>query len=289
MFDRDLEEFVFEDVSPSPSLYKLPLNTCNTMRHTNSYQSPYPTHFESFPEALDLSIDCHLYQQNACQIERGVIYFLKNCLVEDISKEDALLNGRLFNFPSYTQLEIETDNDLQVLISGNELLSEWNKKTLAQNFKEFHELHGLFAELKDLLGTALTQELIFITSAIFEMKLPSFRELLQKTQNSWLIPKFDRFWGDEEMEYTSSGEFKTFEELDYEEITSFGAVHVERIASQLYFSNKLRFINLRESRAEVKNNINLKDKFSSLAILLSRNLFLTIAGMSQSSADFEEF
>ena len=90
----------------------MPMNTCNTIRHTNSYFSPRPGNLESFPEALDLSIDCHLYQENASYIERGVIYYLKTCLVEDINKEDAFLNGRLFSYPSFTQLENEADNDL---------------------------------------------------------------------------------------------------------------------------------------------------------------------------------
>lgn len=82
------------------------------MRHTSSYFSPHPGNLESFPEALDLSIDCHLYQENASVVEKGVVYFFKTCLVEDISKEDAVGNGGLFNCPSHAQLENEVDNDL---------------------------------------------------------------------------------------------------------------------------------------------------------------------------------
>jgi hypothetical protein len=35
---------------------------------------------------------------------------------------------------------------------------------MLQNFKEFQELGGLFAEIKMLMGDAITQELVYILS-----------------------------------------------------------------------------------------------------------------------------
>jgi hypothetical protein len=64
--------------------------------------------------------------------------------------------------------------------------------------------------VKSLLGTALAQEIVYIISSVFDSKLYRFKEILSKTQNDWLIPKFDRFWGDEEMEATFTGELKVF-------------------------------------------------------------------------------
>lgn len=80
------------------------------------------------------------------------------------------------------------------------------------------------------------------------------------------------------------GEFKTYGDTSYEEIRKITATEIEKLASQLYFSNQLKFINMKEKRSEVRPNINVKDKFASLVIFLARNAFLTLAGMGQTDA-----
>jgi hypothetical protein len=50
---------------------------------------------------------------------------------------------------------------------------------------------------------------------------------------------------------------------------------------RLYFSNKIKFLTLRETKLDLKDNINLADKFATLAVHLSRNLFLNLAGVAQ--------
>lgn len=80
------------------------------------------------------------------------------------------------------------------------------------------------------------------------------------------------------------GEFKTYGQTSYEEIRKITATEIEKLASQLYFSKQLKFINMKQIRAEVRTNINVKDKFASLVIFLTRNAFLTLAGIGQTDS-----
>lgn len=102
-----------------------------------------------------------------------------------------------------------------------------------------------------------------------------------------MIPKFDRFFWEEDLKFACGGEFKTFEDISYEEVSKFAADEVERLAPQLYFSKELKYISLKEIRGEIKSNINIVDKFASLIILISRNVFLTLAGISQNERDMK--
>lgn len=66
MFGGDIEDQEYGEINLSA--YKVPINTCNTLRNATSIMSPHPNNQESFPEPLDLSIDCHLYHNNAVLI-----------------------------------------------------------------------------------------------------------------------------------------------------------------------------------------------------------------------------
>ena len=88
-----------------------------------------------------------------------------------------MANGGLFRFPSSSSLEEESERELELLVEGSELLEEGSRKKLLENFKEFHELKGLFGELLTDLGTSLTTELIFLLHIILEEKLESFRTM----------------------------------------------------------------------------------------------------------------
>lgn len=55
---------------------------------------------------------------------------------------------------------------------------------------------------------------------------------------------------------------------------------MEGLASQLYYSSQLKFLNLSEVSCELKPNLNLLDKFTHLLTFTSENAFLTISGMS---------
>lgn len=83
------------------------------------------------------------------------------------------------------------------------------------------------------------------------------------------------------MEATFEGEFKTYGDTNYDEIRKLTATDIEKMASQLYFSSQLKFINMKEVRADVRTDIDIVDKFASLVMFLARNAFLTLAGMGQ--------
>lgn len=50
---------------------------------------------------------------------------------------------------------------------------------------------------------------------------------------------------------------------------------------KLYFSNMLKFLTLKEAKLDLKDTVDVADKFATLAVHLSRNLFLNLAGMAQ--------
>jgi hypothetical protein len=173
MFEENLEEPEYDFFNFTHA--KAPAQTCNTLRHGNSSMSPAFRQECAFPEALDLSIDCHLYHNNALILREHLLHYLRHCLDRDLLQHNAFTNGQIFGFPSSHHLDQEADSALDTLVHDNRLLSEPAKKIMLQNFKEFHELNGLFSELHDLLGPDLTQELIFILSTVFQKKIPQFR------------------------------------------------------------------------------------------------------------------
>ncbi len=58
---------------------------------------------------------------------------------------------------------------------GNKLLNESKRKSLLQNFREYHELACLLGEIKSLLGTGLAQEITYVIAAILEGKMSQFK------------------------------------------------------------------------------------------------------------------
>jgi hypothetical protein len=43
----------------------------------------------------------------------------------------------------------------------------------------------------------------------------------------------------------------------------------------------LKFLTLKEAKLDLKDTVDVADKFATLAVHLSRNLFLNLAGMAQ--------
>ena len=62
-------------------------------------------------------------------------------------------------------------------------------------------------------------------------------------------------------------------------MSTFGSKGIEKMATEIYFSSKLRYLSLKEVSAEVITGVNVVDKFASLVILVSRTVFLSLSGM----------
>ncbi len=54
---------------------------------------------------------------------------------------------------------------------------------------------------------------------------------------------------------------------------------------KIYFSGKLKFLTLREIKAELKEGVSVADKFAILVAHFSRNFFLSLSGMAQRSEE----
>jgi hypothetical protein len=63
---------------------------------------------------------------------------------------------------------------------------------------------------------------------------------------------------------------------------------VEEVAMRLYFSGRLRLLTLREVKCELREGVSVADKFATLIVHLSRNLFLNLAGMAQKEEEESE-
>jgi hypothetical protein len=48
----------------------------------------------------------------------------------------------------------------------------------------------------------------------------------------------------------------------------------------VYFSQKMRFLTLRATNSELREGVNVADKFAALIEAFSANLFFTLAGMA---------
>jgi hypothetical protein len=48
----------------------------------------------------------------------------------------------------------------------------------------------------------------------------------------------------------------------------------------VYFSQKMRFLTLRATNSELREGVNVADKFAAFIEAFSANLFLTLAGMA---------
>lgn len=126
---------------------------------------------------------------------------------------------------------------------NNRLISHYRKNILIDHFKEFGELLGLFREIKEIFGKTLAQELTFILDELLNAKLASFK-ILGDEEVDGLIPKIERFWGDDNDEKLITGTWSTYEELNYEEIKKFASTDVETLGSQIYFSKRLKYLSL---------------------------------------------
>ena len=57
---------------------------------------------------------------------------------------------------------------------------------------------------------------------------------------------------------------------------------------KLYFSGNLKYLNLREVKCEIKEGVSVADKFATLIIHISRNIFLNLLGIAQHPEEAEE-
>lgn len=57
---------------------------------------------------------------------------------------------------------------------------------------------------------------------------------------------------------------------------------------KLYFSGNLKYLSLREVKCEIKEGVSVADKFATLIIHLSRNIFLNLSGIAQRPEEAEE-
>jgi hypothetical protein len=57
---------------------------------------------------------------------------------------------------------------------------------------------------------------------------------------------------------------------------------------KIYFSGKLKYLTLREIKGDLKEGVSVADKFATLIIHLSRNIFFSLAGMAQRTEEVFE-
>ena len=60
------------------------------------------------------------------------------------------------------------------------------------------------------------------------------------------------------------------------------------MASQIYFSKELRLLTLRQTVQEVREGVNVADKFGNWMVFVARTVLLTMAGMAMREEEFEE-
>jgi hypothetical protein len=71
-------------------------------------------------------------------------------------------------------------------------------------------------------------------------------------------------------------------------VKKFASEGVEDHAMKLYFSGKLKYLNLREVKGDLKEGVSVGDKFATLITHLSRTIFLNLAGIAQHEEDVLE-
>lgn len=60
------------------------------------------------------------------------------------------------------------------------------------------------------------------------------------------------------------------------------------MSMRLYFSGKLKYLTLRDTKCCLKQGVSVADKFATLIVHLSRNLFINLAGMAQREEEESE-
>lgn len=71
-----------------------------------------------------------------------------------------------------------------------------------------------------------------------------------------------------------------YEELALEEVGDFAEKDIEIISNQIYFSN-IRILNLKDINSDIKQGVNVINKFAKFIKQISKSVFLTIIGASE--------
>lgn len=166
------------------------------------------------------------------------------------------------------------------MVNHNELLSEREKRELANYMREETDLVGFLDHLPPLFGLTVSKELVYIAYHVLKAKLQLFREF--NTNRESLLPRFQCFQGfEEEGELTLRTASAVYEELNTDEVAQFAEEDLETLVSSLYFSRSLQYVNLRELRPETKSGVSVLAKFGDLVRQVSRSVFFTIVGAAE--------
>lgn len=76
------------------------------------------------------------------------------------------------------------------------------------------------------------------------------------------------------------GGWNVYNQLEYEKVNKLAISDIEKIASTIYFSKKMKYLVLVSIRNEIVTEVNLLDRFISLVALASSCLILTMMGFS---------
>jgi hypothetical protein len=69
-------------------------------------------------------------------------------------------------------------------------------------------------EFRDQFGKEISQEILFIAATLFDFKMKDFRAMTNSEDNG-ILPKIERFWGNEGEEELFKGTWNVYEYLDY--------------------------------------------------------------------------
>jgi hypothetical protein len=155
-------------------------------------------------------------------------------------------------------------------------------------FDQYTDLRGVFREIRDLCGRAITQELMCVLGEVLEKKLGQMEEL-QSCELDEVVPRMERFWGDDSDERIIRGSWNVYCEVDYNQVKLLAAADMETLGSSLYFSKRLKYLVLAAVSSELIGEVNLVDKFTTLLAFLTEGLLLSMQGISQREEDLLAF
>lgn len=110
-------------------------------------------------------------------------------------------------------------------------------------FNKYEELRSYFKEVREILGKAITQEIVVIFEVISKGKLGTIEEI-QRGEIDELIPKIERFWGENNDETIIKDSWSVYCDTSYEDVHRIAGKDTDSISSTLYFSNKLKYLSL---------------------------------------------
>lgn len=115
---------------------------------------------------------------------------------------------------------------------------------------------------------------------MLDQKLGRLEEL-QDDDLDGLLPRMERFWGEEDEERVIKGGWNVYNQVDYDSVRRVASANLEQLASSLYFGKRIRHLSLGSVASDSLADVNLLDKFTSLVGFLSEGLLLGMEGISQ--------